>query len=129
GIPEAILCKNGPLNEKEWEIMKQHPVIGARQILAPVTALKDVIPMVEFHHENWDGSGYPMGLVGDAIPLGARIVSIVDAFHGLTSDRSYRKALPVIEAKKILEESSGTKWDPHLLQVFFNILNIATPSK
>ena len=127
GIPESILCKNGPLNEREWEIMKQHPVIGARQILAPVTALKEVIPMVEFHHENWDGSGYPMGLSGEAIPLGARIVSIVDAFHGLTSDRSYRKALPVLEAKKILEEGSGTKWDPTLLQVFFNILNIAAP--
>ncbi len=125
GIPESILCKNGPLNEREWEIMKQHPVIGARQILAPVSALKDVIPMVEFHHENWDGSGYPSGLAGEAIPLGARIVSIVDAFHGLTSDRSYRKALTVIEAKGILESGSGTKWDPNLLQVFFKILNIA----
>lgn len=125
GIPESILCKSGPLNEREWEIMKQHPVIGARQILAPVTALKDVIPMVEFHHENWDGSGYPMGLSGEEIPLGARIVSIVDAFHGLTSDRSYRKALPVAEAKRILETGAATKWDPNLLQVFFGILNIA----
>jgi diguanylate cyclase (GGDEF)-like protein/putative nucleotidyltransferase with HDIG domain len=129
GIPESILCKSAPLNEKEWELMKQHPVIGARQILAPVTALKDVIPMVEFHHENWDGSGYPMGLKGEEIPLGARIVAIVDAFHGLTSDRSYRKALPVAEAKAILEETSGIKWDPQLLQVFFGLLTQATPVK
>ncbi len=127
GIPESILCKKGPLNEREWEIMKQHPVIGARQILAPVTALRDVIPMVEHHHENWDGTGYPAGLAGDAIPLGARIVSIVDAFHGLTSDRSYRKALPITEAAAILEEGAHTKWDPQLIAVFLKILNIAAP--
>lgn len=127
GIPETILCKRGPLNEREWEIMKQHPVIGARQILAPVTALREVIPMVEHHHENWDGTGYPAGLSGDNIPLGARIVSIVDAFHGLTSDRSYRKALPITEAAAILEQGAHTKWDPHLIGIFLKILNIATP--
>lgn len=127
GIPESILCKAGPLNENEWEIMKQHPVIGAKQILAPVSALKDVIPMVEYHHENWDGTGYPEGLKGEDIPLGARIVAIVDAFHGLTSDRSYRKALAVSQAKSIMEADCGIKWDPNLLQVFFSILNIATP--
>lgn len=127
GIPESILCKQGPLNEREWEVMKQHPVIGARQILAPVSALRDVIPLVEFHHENWDGSGYPSGLAGEAIPLGARIVSIVDAFHGLTSDRSYRKALPVADAARILGEGAGTQWDPTLIEVFIKILNVAKP--
>lgn len=127
GIPEAILCKKGPLNEKEWEIMKQHPIIGAQQILAPVTSLHPVIPAVMHHHENWDGSGHPSGLKGEGIPLGARIVSIVDAFHALTSDRSYRKALPVTEARTILEAGSGTKWDPHLVEVFIRILSIASP--
>ena len=128
GIPEAILCKKGPLNEKEWEIMKQHPVIGAEQILAPVTSLKPIIPAVLHHHENWDGSGHPHALKGEDIPIGARIVSIVDAFHALTSDRAYRKALPVAEAKKILDAGAGTKWDPRLIEVFFSILTIATPS-
>lgn len=127
GIPEDILCKSGPLNEKEWEIMKQHPVIGAQQILYPVASLRPIIPTVECHHENWDGTGHPYGYKGEAIPLGARIVSIVDAFHALTSERSYRKALPVIEARKILDAGSGTKWDPHLLEAFFKILTIATP--
>jgi len=127
GIPEDILCKNGPLNEKEWEIMKQHPVIGAQQILYPVASLRPIIPAVEYHHENWDGSGHPHGLRGEKIPLGARIVSIVDAFHALTSDRSYRKALPVAEAKKILQAGAGSKWDPHLLEEFFKILTIAAP--
>ncbi len=127
GIPENILCKAGPLNEKEWDIMKRHPVIGARQILAPVTALKEILPMVEHHHENWDGTGYPAGLQSETIPLGARIVSIVDAFHGLTSDRSYRKALPIDQAADILLDGAHTKWDPHLVGVFIKILNIATP--
>lgn len=127
GIPEDILCKNGPLNEKEWEIMKQHPVIGAQQILYPVASLRSIIPAVEYHHENWDGSGHPHGLKGEKIPLGARIVSIVDAFHALTSERSYRKALPVAEARKILEAGAGSKWDPHLLGEFFKILTIASP--
>jgi diguanylate cyclase (GGDEF)-like protein/putative nucleotidyltransferase with HDIG domain len=127
GIPEDILSKTGPLNEKEWEIMKQHPVIGAQQILYPVVSLRPIIPAVECHHENWDGSGHPHGLKGEKIPLGARIVSIVDAFHALTSERSYRKALPVAEARKILEAGSGSKWDPHLLNEFFKILTIAAP--
>ncbi len=127
GIPESILLKQGPLNEKEWEIMKQHPVIGAQQILAPVKSLRNIIPGVECHHENWDGSGHPHGYKGEKIPLAGRIISIVDAFHALTSDRSYRKALPVAEARKILEAGSGTKWDPHLIEVFFRILTIASP--
>lgn len=127
GIPEDILCKSGPLNEKEWEIMKQHPVIGAQQILYPVASLRPIIPAVECHHENWDGTGHPHGHKGEKIPLGARIVSIVDAFHALTSERSYRKALPVAEARKILDAGAGSKWDPHLLEVFFGILTIASP--
>jgi diguanylate cyclase (GGDEF)-like protein/putative nucleotidyltransferase with HDIG domain len=127
GIPETILCKNGPLNEKEWEIMKQHAVIGAQQILHPVTVLRPIIPAVECHHENWDGSGHPHGLKGEKIPLGARIIAIVDAFHALTSDRPYRKALPVAEARKIMDAGSGTRWDPHLLAMFFGIVTMATP--
>ncbi len=127
GIPEHILCKQGPLTDEELEVMKQHPVIGADQILAPVSSLRPVIPAVKYHHENWDGSGYPEGLKGEDIPLGARIIAIVDAFHAVTSDRAYRKALPVVEAKKILEQSAGTKFDPNLTEVFFSMLTIATP--
>ena len=127
GIPEDILCKSGPLNEKEWEIMKQHPVIGAQQILYPVASLRPIIPAVECHHESWDGTGHPYGYKGEKIPLGARIVSIVDAFHALTSERSYRKALPVTEARKIMDAGAGSKWDPYLLDVFFGILTSASP--
>lgn len=127
GIPESILCKDGQLNEKEWDIMKQHAVIGAQQILYPVTVLRPLIPAVECHHENWDGSGHPHGYKGEKIPLGARIIAIVDAFHALTSDRPYRKALPVGDARKILDASRGTRWDPHLLDVFFGMLSQASP--
>jgi diguanylate cyclase (GGDEF)-like protein len=127
GIPENILCKAGPLNEKEWEIMKQHAVIGAQQILYPVASLRPLIPAVECHHENWDGSGHPYGHKGEKIPVGARIIAIVDAFHALTSDRCYRKALPVADARHILELSAGKNWDPHLLEVFFGMLAQAAP--
>ncbi|MDX2084865.1 MAG: diguanylate cyclase [Candidatus Melainabacteria bacterium] len=127
GIPEAILNKPGPLTPQEWDIMNQHPVIGARQILAPVSALRPIIPMVEHHHESWDGTGHPLGLRGEEIPLGARIVSIVDVFHALTSDRAYRKAMPILDAVTLMREGSGTKFDPRLLDIFFRILKIATP--
>jgi|GEM_PF-391907 len=127
GIPETILGKAGPLNEKEWEIMKQHSVIGAQQILYPVPSLRPLIPAVECHHENWDGSGHPHGYKGEKIPIGARVIAIVDAFHALTSDRCYRKAMPVAQAKHILELNSGKNWDPHLLEIFFGMLAQATP--
>jgi diguanylate cyclase (GGDEF)-like protein/putative nucleotidyltransferase with HDIG domain len=123
GIPESILCKPGPLTDEEWEVMKQHPVIGARKILAPISGLRDVIPMVEHHHEHWDGSGHPLGLKGEAIPIGARIVAIVDAFHALTSNRCYRKALSLAQTKQILSDGAGRLWDPYLTDVFLTLLD------
>lgn len=125
GIPEHILNKPGPLTEAEKEVMKQHPVIGARQILQPVSALRDIVPMVEYHHERWDGLGHPMGLCGENIPIGARIVSIVDAFHALTSNRPYRKALPLEEAMVILQDGAGSLWDPELIAKFLEMLQKA----
>lgn len=125
GIPESILNKPGPLTEAEWEIMRQHPVIGARQILQPVSALKDIVPLVEYHHEHWDGTGHPIGLKGENIPIGARIVAIVDAFHALTSNRPYREALPLDDAMVILQDGAGSRWDPELIAKFFEILRKA----
>jgi putative nucleotidyltransferase with HDIG domain len=125
GIPETILNKPGPLTEAEMEIMKQHPVIGARQILQPVSSLRDIVPLVEYHHERWDGKGHPEGLKGENIPIGARIVSIVDAFHALTSNRPYRKALPLEEAMEILKDGAGALWDPDLIAQFLEMLQKA----
>jgi HD-GYP domain-containing protein (c-di-GMP phosphodiesterase class II) len=122
GIPDAILHKPGPLTPDEWEIMQAHPVIGAEQILAPISAMRPVVPLVLHHHEHWDGSGYPYGLSGDAIPLGARIVAIADAYHGLTSARRYRGALSRAETLTLMEKDAGTLWDPALLAAFSQLV-------
>lgn len=121
GIPENVLKKPGKLEDDEWEIMKQHPVIGAEKVLAPNAALCDLIPMVKYHHEHIDGSGYPEKLKGNEIPLSARIVAVADAFHALISDRPYRKGLGVPKACEILKDGAGKFWDRDLVRHFIAI--------
>lgn len=121
GIPENVLKKPGKLNDEEWEIMKQHPTIGAEKVLAPNEALRDLIPIVKYHHERLDGKGYPEHLKGNEIPLAARIVSVADAYHALVSDRPYRKGMPIEKACAILKEGAGTQWDPDLVRQFISI--------
>ncbi len=121
GIPENVLKKPGKLEGEEWEIMKQHPVIGAEKVLQPNEALRDLIPIVKYHHEHIDGSGYPQHLKGDEIPLAARIVAVADTYHALISDRPYRKGMSVEKACEILKEGSGTQWDADLVRHFISI--------
>ena len=121
GIPENILKKPGKLDDQEWNVMKQHPVIGAEKVLEPNEALRDLIPIVKYHHERLDGKGYPEGLKGREIPLAARIVSVVDAYHALVSDRPYRKGMPIEKACAILKEGAGTQWDTDLVRQFISI--------
>lgn len=121
GIPEHVLKKPGKLEGDEWEIMKQHPVIGAEKVLKPNEALRDLIPIVKYHHEHIDGSGYPENLKGDDIPLSARIVAVADTFHALISDRPYRKGMSVEKACEILKEGSGKLWDRDLVRHFISI--------
>ena len=121
GIPENVLKKPTHLSDDEWQIMKQHPTIGAEKVLAPNEALRDLIPMVKYHHEHIDGSGYPEKLKGDEIPLSARIVSVADAYHALISDRPYRKGLGVEKACEILKSGAGTQWDTDLVRHFISI--------
>ncbi len=121
GIPENVLKKPGKLEDDEWEIMKQHPVIGAEKVLMPNEALRDLIPMVKYHHEHIDGSGYPEKLKGEEIPLSARIVAVADAFHALISDRPYRKGLGVEKACEILKDGAGKFWDKDLVRHFIAI--------
>lgn len=121
GIPENVLRKTEKLSDEEWEIMKQHPTIGADKVLAPNQGLRDLIPMVKYHHEKIDGTGYPMGLKGDEIPLEAKIISVADAFHALISDRPYRKGLSTEKACAILKEGAGTHWDSDLVRQFIAI--------
>jgi len=121
GISESILRKPGALTDYEWEIMKQHPVIGAKKVLEPIKALKDLIPIVKHHHERIDGCGYPDKLKDDEIPLGAKIVAIADAFHALISHRPYRKSLNIDKAIEILKAGAGTQWDKELVRKFISI--------
>jgi putative nucleotidyltransferase with HDIG domain len=116
-IPEHILNKPGRLLPSEFEIMKQHASIGA-DILAAVHFPYPVVPIVRHHHENWDGSGYPDGLKGPDIPIGARVLSVVDCFDALTSDRPYRPKLPDDQAMAILLERRGSMYDPLVVDTF-----------
>jgi putative nucleotidyltransferase with HDIG domain len=119
-IPEHILNKPGRLTPAEYETMKAHAKIGA-EILAGVDFPYPVVPIVRHHHENWDGTGYPDGLAGDAIPLGARILQVVDCFDALTSHRPYRRALSTDDAIAILQERRGTMYDPAVVDAFVKI--------
>jgi putative nucleotidyltransferase with HDIG domain len=116
-IPEHILNKPGRLTSAEYETMKEHAKIGA-EILSGVDFPYPVVPIVRHHHENWDGTGYPDRLAGEAIPLGARILQVVDCFDALTSHRPYRRALSSDEAIAILEERRGTMYDPAVVEAF-----------
>lgn len=121
GIPETVLKKEGPLSDEEWVIMKQHPVIGYEKVLQPNPNLRDLIPIVKYHHERIDGKGYPEGLTNDEIPLAAKIVAIADTYHALISDRPYRKGMNIEKAIAILEEGAGTQWDADLVRTFIQI--------
>jgi HD-GYP domain-containing protein (c-di-GMP phosphodiesterase class II) len=113
-VPEAILNKPGPLTPEERAVMERHTIVG-EQILAPVESLAGVRKLVRHEHERWDGAGYPDGLAGEAIPLGARIILACDALHAMTSDRPYRRALPAEVAYEELRRHAGTQFDPRVV--------------
>ncbi|HTS29974.1 MAG TPA: diguanylate cyclase [Bryobacteraceae bacterium] len=115
-VPEYIISKPGKLTPEEFEKMKVHPIVGA-EILDSVQFPYPVVPIVRAHHEKWDGSGYPYGLKGEEIPLGARIVSAVDCLDALASDRQYRRALPIDEAMRQVSAQSGSSFDPRVVAV------------
>jgi HD-GYP domain-containing protein (c-di-GMP phosphodiesterase class II) len=117
GIPEEILCKPGKLTPEEFDIVKQHPRMGA-DILQPIASLRMVLDGVLYHHEVPNGTGYPEGLVGDQIPLVARIIHVVDTFDALTSTRSYRDAFSVLKALEIIRSEQGTRIDPEVAVAF-----------
>jgi putative nucleotidyltransferase with HDIG domain len=120
-IPESILNKPGPLDDAEWGIMRSHTIAG-EAILAPITSLRDVLPIVRSSHERWDGRGYPDGLAGTEIPVGARIVSVCDAFRAMTERRPYRNPLDEREAVRELRRNAGTQFDPQCVGALLQVL-------
>jgi len=122
GVPEAILSKPGPLSPDEWVVLRRHPEIGER-ICRPLALSREFAPIVRHHHERWDGTGYPDGLRGEAIPLGARVVGLADAFDAMTHDRPYRASLSVSAALDELRRQSGRQFDPGLVEPFIVVVD------
>jgi len=120
GVPDNILRKPAALSESEWVTMKKHPEFGAR-IVAGIPFLEDVARIVRHHHERWDGKGYPDGLAGEDIPLGARIFSVADSFDAMTSDRPYRRAMTIDDACAEVARCRGTQFDPAVADAFARI--------
>jgi HD-GYP domain-containing protein (c-di-GMP phosphodiesterase class II) len=122
GVSDAILHKNGPLTDEEWLSMKDHPRIGA-SILENHEDFREVSAIIMHHHENFDGTGYPYGLKGTEIPIQSRIISVVDAFHAMVSDRPYRKGLSYDYAIQQLKDGSGTQFDPVVVAAFLKVIS------
>ncbi len=125
-VPDAILLKPGKLTEEEWRVIREHPVVGER-ICAPLKSFRLVLPIIRHHHEKLDGSGYPNGLRGDAIPITARILQIVDVYDALTTERPYKKAFSSADALQTMkEEVAKGWWDPHIFEQFEQLMKSGT---
>jgi len=123
GVPDAILQKTGSLTEEEWEIMRKHPVY-AYEWLSSINYLRPALDIPHYHHEKWDGTGYPLGLVAEQIPLPARIFAIVDVWDALRSDRPYRKAWSKEKTLDFISEQSGVHFDPRVVDAFLRLLGV-----
>jgi response regulator RpfG family c-di-GMP phosphodiesterase len=121
GVPDAVLRKPGPLDATEWELMKQHTIIGHR-IASSIDGIAHLAPAIRAEHENWDGSGYPDGLAGEGIPLASRIVLACDAFHAMTSDRPYRRSLSTDEALEQIAKGAGSQFDPKVAAALLEVV-------
>ncbi|MDP9232059.1 MAG: HD-GYP domain-containing protein [Actinomycetota bacterium] len=119
-VSDEVLCKEGRLDDDELAQIREHPKIGAKLLLR-VTALREAIPYVLYHHERWDGTGYPSGKAGEEIPVEARVLAIADAFDAMTSDRPYRSALSREEALAEVERCAGTQFDPKIARIFLEV--------
>jgi len=128
GIPENVLRKPGPLSDEEWAVMRRHPVVGA-QIVSPLEFFAAGAVIVRHHHERHDGSGYPDGLRGEQIPLGARIVAVADVYDALTSDRPYRPRLARADVVRHLESEAGETLDTRLAILCIRLTDDATPER
>jgi putative nucleotidyltransferase with HDIG domain len=116
-IQETTLFKTGPLDDKEWQEIKMHPITGA-EMVKDIPYLTQAVPIIRHHHERWDGTGYPDHLAGETIPIEARIVSVADGFDAMTSDRPYRKGYTLSEAYQEIQRCKGRQFDPSVVSAF-----------
>jgi putative two-component system response regulator len=121
GVPDSIIGKKGPLSSLERRVLEKHSGYGA-QIVAPMRFAATVAPIIHAHHERWDGDGYPRQLAAKDIPLGARIIAVVDAWDAMTTHRPYRRSLGEVEAMRRLREGAGSQWDPEIVRTFLRLL-------
>jgi len=128
GISDKVLKKKGKLNEEDWEAIKAHPRLGAN-IVSNIPSLVPCVSSILHHHERWDGGGYPEGLKGEDIPIGARILAIADSFEAMTSARLYRPALSLEEVLRELRQGAGIQFDPKLVEVFISIIEVGLPER
>lgn len=126
GIPDMILLKSTALTDKEWQIMRTHPILG-KNMLSSIEFLKNAVDVAFYHHEKWDGTGYPQGLKGEEIPLAARIFSVIDGWDALRSNRPYRKAMSDDEAWNYIEENIGKAYDPRIVEKFIIMMKDPPP--
>jgi putative two-component system response regulator len=120
-VSEETLCKPDSLTDAQWTEVYLHPIMGEK-ICAPLRHTHELGPIIRHHHERWDGKGYVGGLAGEEIPFLARVVSVIDAFDAMLSDRPYRKALPLDETTRRLSDGAGTQWDPYITQEFLDLV-------
>jgi two-component system, cell cycle response regulator len=121
-VPTALTARSGPLDEDEWRLVRWHPLVGARMILFAAPSEHELAALVRFSHERWDGFGYPDGLTGEAIPLGARIVCVCDAFAAMTSERAFREVRSPAAALGQLRRGAGRQFDPGVVQVLGEVI-------
>ncbi len=122
-LPPELLQKTAPLTEEERNHIKEHPLIAAREILKPISYIQDVIPIIEHHHENWDGTGYPSKIAKEEIPMTSQIILIVDAYFALTEPRTYRAELTPKQAIEIIKQDAGKKWNSALVEEFISLID------
>ena len=122
-LPSELLQKTSPLTEEERNHIKEHPIIAAREILQPISYIQDIIPIIEHHHENWDGTGYPAKIAREEIPMTSQIILIVDAYFALTEPRTYRAEVTPKQAIEIIKQDAGKKWNSALVQEFISLID------
>jgi response regulator RpfG family c-di-GMP phosphodiesterase len=125
-LPQELLQKSTPLTEEERNHIKEHPIIAAREILKPISGIQDIIPIIEHHHENWDGTGYPSKIAREQIPMTSQIILIVDAYFALIEPRTYRAELTPKQAVDVIKNDAGKKWNSALVQEFITLIDIDT---